>query len=106
MESGPVERRRRNRAITPAGARRAFQREIGTGAILFGTTSASPRGTSFLTCPDRCCYRLWHCSAGPAEVSFAGTFAVGSLGSSSRERAKFRRSSSFSRSRLSGFPVG
>ena len=24
-------------------------------------------------------YRLWHCSAGPAEVSFAGTFAIGAL---------------------------
>ena len=41
-----------------------------------------------------------HRTAGPAEVSFAGTFAVGPFGGADPCRAKFQRSSSFSRSRL------
>ena len=39
-------------------------------------------------------------AAGPAEVSFAGTFAVGRSGGAGLAGAKFQRSSSFSRSRL------
>jgi hypothetical protein len=38
--------------------------------------------------------------AGPAEVSFAGTFAAGRIGGADLMGAKFQRSSSFSRSRL------
>ena len=60
----------------------------------------------FLRLSNLFCCPLWHCTAGPAEVSFAGTFAVGCVGSSDPVRAKFLRSLSFSRPRLSGFPVG
>ena len=31
----------------------------------------------FSNLSNACRYRLWQCTAGPAEVSFAGTFAVG-----------------------------